>query len=163
MERNALQCDLECCTNTSSPYQPFSAAIAQATKQEYGKQFRYFQKHWYAEFPWLSFCTTRNRVFCFYCRSCFHNKELSFSKCLDSTFTIDGYKNWKKARCKFESHENSDCHIEAIYKFKTRSSAGVDVQLNDQIKKTHVVRQKAFLQVCVFFCGKGLQLEDIMK
>ena len=61
MGTNALQCDLECCTYTSSPFQPFSAAIAKATKQECGKQFRYIQKHWYKVFPWLSFCTKKKQ------------------------------------------------------------------------------------------------------
>ena len=99
-----------------------------------------------------------NTVFCFYCRSCFHNKELSFSKCLDSAVTIDGYKNWEKARCKFECHENSNCHIEAIYKFKTHRSAGVDVQVNDQIKKSWAFRQKAFLKVLSMRQGLAMRL-----
>ena len=143
MERNAIQCDLECCTNTSSPYQPFSAAIAQATKQEMVNSSATFRNIGTQSFLGYHFALQETGYSAFTADHAFTTKNCR----LVNVFTIDGYKNWKKARCKFESHENSDCHIEAIYKFKTRSSAGVDVQLNDQIKKTHVLRQKAFLKV----------------
>ena len=92
------------------------------------------------------FCTTQNRVYCFYCRSCIQENELQFAKCLEPAFITDGFKNWKKAISKFQSHQLSSCHREAMFKFKRRNTPGIGSQLNDQVKKVQAVRREMFLK-----------------
>ena len=129
-----------------SPHQPLNDAILEATKEQIGKQLRVFQKQWFKEFPWLTLCTTQNRVYCFYCRSCIQDNELQFAKCLEPAFITDGFKNWKKAISKFQSHQLSSCHREAMFKFKRRNTPGIGSQLNDQVKKVQAVRREMFLK-----------------
>ena len=67
-------CFAQCCVLQHDPYQPTGEEVLRATrkKRKVGKneECRSFQKKWYEEFPWLTLCTTRNSVFCFYCRQC---------------------------------------------------------------------------------------------
>ena len=143
---HTLRCTAECCLNRMSPHQPLNDAILEATKEQIGKQLRVFQKQWFKEFPWLTLCTTQNRVYCFYCRSCIQENELQFAKCLEPAFITDGFKNWKKAISKFQSHQLSSCHREAMFKFKRRNTPGIGSQLNDQVKKVQAVRREMFLK-----------------
>ena len=62
-------CEGECysgSTHQSGPYQPDFDVTC--TKRVQGSQSRSFNKKWFQDHHWLSFCTNRNKVFCFYCR-----------------------------------------------------------------------------------------------
>ena len=43
-------------------------------------EYRSFCNNWYKDFPWLTMCTARNVVFCFYCKCCEEHGELTLSK-----------------------------------------------------------------------------------
>lgn len=74
-------------------------------------------------------CTTRNVVFCLYCKRCEERGELTLSKNIERAFTKDGYNNWKKAKSRFEAHQSSEGHREAVFKMKRCGVPGVDAQI----------------------------------
>ena len=57
-------CTDECCNNLNVPYH---SVDIRSSKRRQGKQSRTFQKAWFSDHKWLSYCKTRNVVFCFYC------------------------------------------------------------------------------------------------
>ena len=82
-------------------------------KKKQGKQCRTFQRKWFLDHKWLSYCVTQKVGYCFYCRKMYNQGELTFNKRSDGAFIFNGFSNWKKARQKFKEHENSQCHREA--------------------------------------------------
>ena len=88
----SLECTAMCCLESrDEPYHQISDFTSSKKKQ--GSQIRTFQKSWLKTHPWLSYCTTRNVVFCFYCRNAKCNGRLTFSKNTDGAFTVTGYSN----------------------------------------------------------------------
>jgi len=82
---DARDCEAECCDILQDvPYRPKSFS---ESKKKQGKQSRTFQKSWLAENNWLTYCTTRNTVFCFYCRKVNLQGGLTFCKRSDDAFT----------------------------------------------------------------------------
>ena len=60
-------CSSKCCDeNLCEPYHPNNDILI--TKRRQGKQYRVLQMTWFDDHDWLSFCITRNKVFCFFCR-----------------------------------------------------------------------------------------------
>ena len=143
-------CFAQCCVLQHDPYQPTGEEVLRATrkKRKVGKneECRSFQKKWYEEFPWLTLCTTRNSVFCFYCRQCEARGELVLSKNLELAFTRDGFNNWKKAREKFETHQVSEGHKEAMFKMKRCSMPSIHSQLQEAAQKIQAKRRDMFLK-----------------
>ena len=82
-------------------------------------------KRWFADYKWLSFCTTRNVVFCYYCHTMTSQGKLTLSKKCDEAFSSRGYDNWKKAIEKFKEHEKSQGHHEACMKYKSQKGPSV--------------------------------------
>ncbi|XP_073016062.1 uncharacterized protein [Primulina eburnea] len=84
------------------PYQP---KLSEYPRSESGKQHRRFQYTWFKKFPWLEYSPSKDAVFCFPC----YLFELSEAQ--QSTFTIEGFKSWKRvndgAKCAFLSHMGS--------------------------------------------------------
>ena len=61
------ECTFECCKNDLvNPYHPNIAFLSTVKKQ--GQQHRSFCSNWFKEYNWISFCTTRYKVFSYYCR-----------------------------------------------------------------------------------------------
>ena len=60
------------------------------------------------------------------------------SKKYDSAFIKEGFCNWKKARERFERHEKSESHKEAVLKLKSMQAPSVIAQLS-----THACRDQA--------------------
>ena len=64
----SLECTAMCCLQSrDEPYHQMNDFTSSKKKQ--GSQIQTFQKSWLKTHPWLSYCTTRNVVFCFYCRN----------------------------------------------------------------------------------------------
>ncbi|XP_073064434.1 uncharacterized protein [Primulina eburnea] len=84
------------------PYQP---KLSEYPRSESGKQHRRFQYAWFKKFPWLEYSPWKDAVFCFPC----YLFELSEAQ--QSTFTIEGFRSWKRvndgAKCAFLSHMGS--------------------------------------------------------
>ena len=62
-------------------------------------------------------------------------------KNLELAFMSQGFNNWKKACEKFEAHESSEAHKEAIFTVKQLRTSGIDAQLNNQVQKTQASRR----------------------
>jgi len=68
------------------------------------------------------------------CRSAKLRNLLSFPKHQKSAFVEDGFMNWKKALQRFNKHESSVMHREAVLKLAATLSMakGIDAQLSAQ-------------------------------
>ena len=51
---------------TFQTYNPNIELLSTVKKQ--GQQHRSFCSKWFKEYNWISFCNTRNKVFCYHCR-----------------------------------------------------------------------------------------------
>ena len=70
---------------------------------------------------------------------------------LEPAFITDGFKNWKKAISKFQDHQLSICHREAMFKFKRHNTPGIGSQLNDQVKKSTSSQKRNVFETTVYF------------
>jgi hypothetical protein len=59
-------------------------------KTKFGSQNRGFTPSYFSEFNWLEYSVRKDSVFCFPCRI-FGTAHLT-----ENTFTVIGFKNWKK-------------------------------------------------------------------
>ena len=60
----------------------------------------------------------------------------------ETAFLEVGFRNWKKAVEKFNSHERSDCHKHAALKTLLKKSRGVEQVLTVQRKQSQATAQK---------------------
>ena len=135
-------CSSQCCTSEEKAFQPNGNIILKTLSM---KQ-RNFQSSWYKQFPWLSVCTSRKKVFCFYCRYAARHKLLTFSKSADNVFSENGFQNWKKAIEKFKSHEGSLSHTEAKMKWIAQGRPTIGSQLSAQLKDQQQMRRAGLLK-----------------
>ena len=99
---NSSVCDFECCyTHRNSPFQSLTSKSIWSSKRKQGKQHHVFQRKWFSEHKWLSYCLKRNVVYCFYCQKINSLGGLTFNKPSDSSFITKGFCNWKKGKEKF--------------------------------------------------------------
>lgn len=105
---------------------------------------------WYKKYPWLTICTTRKKVFCFYCRV-EGQGMMTFSSKAESTFTKIGYNNWKKALEKFENHNHCNAHGEVVLKWQMLQTTPISNHLNSQIKKQSRRKETGIAKTATFF------------
>ena len=151
-----MTCDKECCDDRSVPYQTFNVELS---RKKQGKQNRVFQRRWFSDHKWLSYCLTHNAVFCFYCRKVTSQGGITFSKRGDSTFITTGFSNWKKGKEKFRDHELSQVHNEAVLKHESSTRPGVLEIANNALKKDQKERREKLmkqLQSLRFLLRQGL-------
>jgi len=134
------ECLSLCCTDRSKPYQPTNKAIlAWLTLGEIlwksGKSY-----------SWLTLCTARKKVFCFFCKNAKSKGLMTSSTKAEATFTSVGFNNWKKALQKFQSHSQCDAHHEAVLKYQMLQTTPVSNQLSTQAKKEQSERRQALLK-----------------
>ena len=89
---------------------------------------------------------TRKRVFCFHCLDCYLKGALNFTKKYDSAFIKEGFCNWKKARERFERHEKSESHKEAMLKLKSMRAPSVIAQLSSQASRDQAEHRSMLLK-----------------
>ncbi len=75
-----------------------------------------FQTKWYQEFTWLHYIAEKDVVFCFTCITATNRCLFSKSTKTEPAFTINGFRNWKKATERFKVHQNGQHHKEATTK-----------------------------------------------
>ncbi|XP_076314869.1 zinc finger MYM-type protein 1-like [Tachypleus tridentatus] len=88
---------------------------------EYSGQSRSFNKKWRDQHSWLEYSVTQDVAFCFACRIFIHTH---FSK-TEKSFTLEGFRNWKKATTSLKSHDNSTGHkfaMQAWAEFKLQKT-----------------------------------------
>ena len=90
--KSADFCAADCCSPTrDKPYQPDTKDILAKTKRIQGQgkteQARYVQASWFKQYTWLTLCTSRQKVFCFYCLAAVRSNLLVFSKNADTTLS----------------------------------------------------------------------------
>ena len=60
-------CEGECWNiQLDKPYQVYTSSTQNGKRQ--GKQWRTFQKSLFEDYIWLTYCSTHNVTYCFYCR-----------------------------------------------------------------------------------------------
>ena len=133
----------QCCDDQSVPYQSFSV---DSSKRKQGKQNRVFQKKWFSDHKWLSYCLTHNAIFCFYCRKTTLQGELTFSTRGDSSFFTNGFHNWKKGKEKFRNHEMSQTHNAAALKCESLSRPNILTLANSALKKDQEERREMLMK-----------------
>lgn len=107
-------------------------------KRAFGKQYRAFSPSWYKHYSWLHYQEGSDKVLCFYC----HVAELQHLpvKHKDKVFSTTGFSNWKKALSKFQKHQCSVAHHEAVNLIQTLPSTHKDV--GEMLSSTHA-KQKS--------------------
>lgn len=135
------ECNSVCCSDLMKPFQPQSEeCLACLTSNG-----RKFVPKWFQQYPWLTVCSTRRKVFCYECRCISKRELLTFSKNSSPAFTSSGFNNWKKAVQKFNSHETSHAHREAHMKMVTLSRSVLPECFSVQIHCAQEGRRKALL------------------
>ena len=76
---------------------------------------------------------------------------ITFSKRGESTFTVDGFDNWKKAVEKYRIHETCGTHTEAMMKLKLAQKSPIEEQLSSQVKKKSVYKKAGTLEAIIWF------------
>lgn len=126
MTEEQINVDDTCAAN-DVPYQPDSSSIS--TQQLKTKTLK-FQQSWFQKYPWLSYIPDRQGVVCFYCRKSKESNMPSRDVHAEETFTTTGFRNWKKGIEKFDRHQMSNYHREALKHFSSRSELPILSHLN---------------------------------
>ena len=79
----------------------------------FGKQRRAFCSIWYCTYPWLHYYEATDSVLCFYCNIA-ELKNLPITHNKDPAFSKLGFCNWKKALERFNKHERTVSHCQAV-------------------------------------------------
>ena len=124
---------------------------------------RKIQTSWYKKYPWITVCSSRYTIFCRTCRSAQQQGLLSSSVLSSkSPFITGGFGNWRKALKRFQEHEKSEMHLEAMERLAAKaSSSHIGVQLNTHYaaeQKFHKIMLLKLLEVVRFLGRQGLPL-----
>ena len=92
-----------------SPHQP----ILSFPLRKFGDQQRAFSASWYHKYPWLHYQEGNDNVLCFYCMVA-DKRGLPVSCNKDDALSKTGFNNWKKALERFEKHQNTTSHRDAV-------------------------------------------------
>ena len=99
-------------TPTLIPEKPNQPVLA-FPQRGFGNQQRAFCSSWYSKYAWLHYQEGTDSVLCFYCMVA-DMRGLPVTKNKDEAFCKVGFTNWKKALEKFEKHQNTGSHHEAV-------------------------------------------------
>ena len=77
---------------------------------------------------------------------------------MEPAFVKNGFQNWKKAHARFQSHQDSEGHREAVFKMQRHGEPGVQVQLNDQLRKAQALHRKMFMKELSSLLRQGLAI-----
>ncbi len=143
-EGNLADCKKECClVSRNDPY--YLVNICSSTRK-YGKQNRSIQRSWFKDYKWLTYCTTINSLYCFYCRRKYRNGGFTFGTKFKDAFITTGFINWKKGRQKFKEHEKSHAHKEALFSHEGSVRPTVISMVSSVEQKQQETRRKMLLK-----------------
>ncbi|CAB4038946.1 Hypothetical predicted protein, partial [Paramuricea clavata] len=99
-------------------------------------------------FPWATYCMTRGTIACFHCKKATERNLITFSYHTEKAFSLGEFCNWKKCHEKFEKHQNSHCHHEAVEKLARLDHEKNDIgaQLDSQYQGEQNLHQRLFLK-----------------
>ena len=141
----SVVCDSSCC-NGSKISQPTCGSLLKKTEKIYGTgRKRSFLASWYKSFPWLHFCHSSLKVYCFYCKAACKAHITVMSNRADPSFTISGFSNWKNALSKFRDHEYSLAHRDAVAAYLASKSSPVNIQLQRGLENDQLGHRKSLL------------------
>ena len=131
------------------PNQPRSVNFPQ---REFGQKAtvkRSFQPQWFNRWPWIHYDENSDAAFCFLCVKAYYQKKLDNCSSLETTYISTGYTNWKDASVRFNKHENSRCHKDAVLKTVTIPASCKDIGevLSSQLAKEKLERRQCFLKL----------------
>ena len=122
-----------------NPFHPSTDIIVPQVMKN-GKRILRFQSQWFEKYSWLHYSVEKQAVLCFYCAKAEALQLTELAKKRESAFTTDGFRNWKKAHEKFDSHANSSSHIYSLSQLSHSATAKtVNQQVNVQLDEMHVV------------------------
>lgn len=124
---------------------------------------RRFRTEWYTLFPSIEYSSTLDRAFCFSCRL------VHGSQC-DSSFTVNGFSQWKNGPFRFRIHQAADYHKDSFERWKTTVQnlnkntnvlKSLDHQYSRQASENRIYLQEIFRTIhflarqgiaCKLFC-----------
>ena len=101
------------------PHQPRTFKFPQRSFGQKTVVKRSFQPAWFNKWPWLHYVEDKDLALCFTCCKAKAEKKLQWTSNADESFISRGFYNWKDASVKFNNHESSKCHKEAVLKVVT--------------------------------------------
>ena len=114
--------------NCSTPHQPSDTSLIPPKKTK--TQNIFFQGKWFSQYPWLHYVPNLQRVVCFSCAKASEMGLLNLASLQEPAFISVGFDNWKKARERFEAHQNSETHHFAVLQLQTTKRPTVEAQLD---------------------------------
>ncbi|KAK0133475.1 hypothetical protein N1851_030999 [Merluccius polli] len=133
MEREENMEDEAASASGNTVSNPPSASIEKVPSQQFGNQQRSCIRGWFDLYSWLEYSITKDTTLCFTCR-----QFLDGGHGFHSTFTVTGYRNWRKAMTAFKTHHVSAAHkfaMEAWAEFRLRKQEGS--RLGNMLEKGH--------------------------
>ena len=137
--------------------------VLQFPMRSFGKQQRAFRSSWYTQYPWLHYQEGNDSVLCFHCmvarkRGLLHGTG-------DAVFSRIGFSNWKKALEKFEKHQKSNYHRDAV-QLITSNTKNVGEMLSESYAQQKVENRQVFMIILSsirFLARQGLALRGHYK
>jgi len=114
----------------TAPNQPQS--VHEIPSQQLSNRVLTFQHSWFAGFPWLHYSPELQSVLCYYCAKADSLHLLKLAWKSEGAFMSTGFKNWKKAKEKFTSHEASHTHAYAVNQLQQTKAGCVATQISQQ-------------------------------
>ena len=135
--------------------------------REFGKQRRSFCSSWYCKYPWLHYQEGSDSVLCYYCLVA-DKRGLQITHNKDEAFTRNGFSNWKKALERFEKHQGTIAHRQAVEMVKTIPNTTRDVgELLSEAHAQQKAENREMLQVILstirYLGRQGLALRGRYK
>lgn len=124
---------------------------------------RSFQPKWMDKYSWVEYSVERDAIFCYACRQ---YPSSSSTNNPDLTFTVNGFKSWKKAletKKGLPRHERTTYHISAIASMQEKISRvtqkkEVSALLSKNVLTLRQHYAKSILEIVVLLASKQLAL-----
>ncbi|XP_025410974.1 zinc finger MYM-type protein 1-like isoform X1 [Sipha flava] len=162
-ELNDIDNELDLGNLNSGPRQPI---LKEYPKTKFGSQNRGFTPSYFSEFNWLEYSVRKDSVFCFPCRI-FGTAHLT-----ENTFTVIGFKNWKKLcgsrdsktkKSKLSLHASTINHINCMSRwleYKNSLKQGSIISKLSTAYKEHIDKNRQYIKclidIVIFLGRQGL-------
>ena len=112
--------------------------------RRFGKETfsRSFNSGWFQRWMWIHYVKEHDIALCFHCCSAIKKGLIHSDAAISGgSFVKGGFRNWRKATEKCNSHEKSRCHIEAVHKLAALKSTPINALLSNAIAKNQLTAQ----------------------